>query len=269
MAKKRVDRQNFDAVGEQRISRARKNWRDGDQLENKALTKNNLATNNIGEERVDRQIAKYTRASSRSPALSQQTPITVRSHAKFRAEKSGMSALVIPVNGRGFYNVATECLGVTRYRRNGVWHFEFPPGAIQLKTVIRDKPKKKGEKGRVIGQGWVSLDFSVMVPVYLRTQRQMKLLELLSQDNQRRLYWTMHDLIHELGLKYSRRLCGEIGKDLKRLGVFSHKISGLFDPRQNKRLAQCTVFNAYPIDESAEEIRARYRKQCQQMRLRG
>ena len=169
----------------------------------------------------------------------------------------------IPPNGRAFHEATENCPELSRIRHNGLWHYVLPSGSLRVKEWGGGKC------------AWRTLDFPVTVPVYRPSVRQRKLRELFLDS--RVWVWTMRDLGWALGLKYSRRMCGQIGKDLVAIGVCSrHHVSGL--TRNGNRLPACDVFCASPEVEGRdlEYIREVYSRQakvrrlaCQQMRARG
>ena len=138
----------------------------------------------------------------------------------------------------------------------------------------------KGVRIHVRGQK-IRLEISVegarplIVPIVF-TERERDLRILLA--NPKVFLWTMSDLAKALGFDASsKRECGEVGKDLSRLGCSLKRVKGLTDARTQRRLLQCSVYCQFPIDHfQTSDIRKAYRLQakdrlaaCQQMRSRG
>src|SRR3954463_7412020 len=107
--------------------------------------------------------------------------------------------IVPPVNGAAVHLATRKCRGLKRIRHDGRWYYVIPAGTV--------------------------LPCDVTVPVLLRTPRQQAIQSLFgTEDGERPFLWTMRDLCYALRRKRNRRLEGDLGKDLKRLGLFHAKV---------------------------------------------
>jgi hypothetical protein len=101
----------------------------------------------------------------------------------------------------------------------------------------------------------------LIVPVsapHKLTARQRLLSELLSGSV---LYWTVEDLLRALGLRYSQRMAGQIGRDLRHIHAGCRRSLELNNGKFN-------VYSAYPIKATVREIRERYYAQ-KRLRLKA
>jgi hypothetical protein len=170
------------------------------------------------------------------------------------------------MNGPAVYEALKYCDGIVEFCRNGALHCVVPAGTVHLK--LRSGMLRP-------------LNCNLTVTVRRRSERQRKLNELLSPERNY-FFWTMHDFTWALKLPFNSRWCGEIGKDLKALGVYRgrkvnsrRKVYGLIDARTKKPMGHCVVFSVQPFDTRPTGIRKAYRAQakerlaaCREMRAR-
>lgn len=141
-----------------------------------------------------------------------------------------------------FSEIAKE-FALCSVTRNGVCEVIVPPG-FELRS-----PQGKT----------VTLSHSLTIPVGSQlTERQRKLRDLL-RGTDGVSFWSMRDLCYALRIDYSARNAGQIGKDLKLLGLRTRKLSYLQDERLKKRINHCVVsFDSDEIELSHEEVREKY-----------
>jgi hypothetical protein len=134
-----------------------------------------------------------------------------------------------------FYEFAREC-GFARRTRNGLWEFIIPPGAVAFKG--------KGAKS------WKVYRHELSVPAEFNILR-----EMLCGSNL--FFWSMRDLCYVLNRPYSSRLAGQLGKQVRRFGFRTRKLSYFYD--RTKRIRDCVMaFDADLVRLSPSDMRQKY-----------